>query len=181
MPLDRVRIPYAPPAHVDDYALIYTEHAEFGAAVLEAQFDATLPDLPIRRDEAAVSLFLQGAPAKITALYRRDREMVLRVRDMLRAALPSNLDLDEALRAASPVAAHAAPAIGRRRRQLPRHQGRAAPRPRARAPSEERRPDRPDRRRPRLRGHLDLLPRLHRLDRQAPTEYRRRLTGGISG
>jgi AraC-like DNA-binding protein len=92
--LDRVTFPYPRPPHADDYALIYTEHAEFGARALSAQFDATLLDLPIRRDEAAVSLFLQGAPGKITTLYRRDRELVPRVRELLRNALPANLDLD---------------------------------------------------------------------------------------
>jgi AraC-like DNA-binding protein len=93
--LDLVAFPYPRPAHAEDYALIYTAHAEFDAPILAAQFDATLLDLPIRRDEAAVTVFLQGAPGKITMLYRRDREMVLRVRDLLRNALPENLDLDQ--------------------------------------------------------------------------------------
>jgi len=93
--LDRVAFPYPRPPHADDYVLIYTEHAEFGVPVLAAQFDATLLDLPIRRDEAAINLFLQGAPGKITLLYHRDRELVLRVRELLRNALPANLDLDQ--------------------------------------------------------------------------------------
>jgi AraC-like DNA-binding protein len=92
--LDRVAFPYPRPRHADDYALIYTEHAEFDAPWLAAQFDASFLDLPIRRDEAAVNLFLQGAPGKITMLYRRDREMVLRVRELLRLALPVSIDLD---------------------------------------------------------------------------------------
>jgi AraC-like DNA-binding protein len=93
--LDRVAFPYPRPPHSDDYALIYTEHARFNATVLTAQFDATLLDLPIRRDEAAVKVFLQGAPGKITMLYRRDREMALRVRNLLHKALPANLDLGQ--------------------------------------------------------------------------------------
>jgi AraC-like DNA-binding protein len=92
--LDQVAFPYPRPPHADDYALIYAEHAEFGAPELVARFDATLLDLPIRRDESAVNVFLQGAPGKITMLYRRDREMVPRVRDLLRGALPTNIDLD---------------------------------------------------------------------------------------
>lgn len=94
--LDRVAFPYPRPPHADDYALIYTEHVEFDAPWLVAQMDAALLDLPIRRDEAAVNLFLQGAPGKIVMLYRRDRELVLRVRELLRAALPENMDLDRA-------------------------------------------------------------------------------------
>jgi AraC-like DNA-binding protein len=92
--LDRVAFPYPRPRHADDYALIYTEHAEFDAPWLAAQIDAALLDLPIRRDEAAVNLFLLGAPGKIVMLYRRDRELVLRIRELLRNALPENLDLD---------------------------------------------------------------------------------------
>jgi AraC-like DNA-binding protein len=92
--LDRVAFPYPRPPHADDYALIYTEHEKFDAPMLTAWFDATLLDLPIRRDEAAVNVFLQGAPGKITMLYRRDRELVLRVRDLLRLALPVSIDLD---------------------------------------------------------------------------------------
>ena len=94
--LDRVAFPYPRPRHADDYALIYTEHAEFDAPWLIAQMDSALLDLPIRRDEAAVNLFLQGAPGKIVMLYRRDRELVLRVRELLRDALPENMDLDRA-------------------------------------------------------------------------------------
>lgn len=92
--LDTVAFPYPRPAHADDYALIYTEHSSFDAPRLTARFAGNLLDLPIRRDEAALAAFLVGAPGKISMLYRRDREMVLRVRDLLRAALPDSLELD---------------------------------------------------------------------------------------
>lgn len=94
--LDSVTFPYPRPLHADDYALIYTEHSEFGGGILLARFQANLLDLPIRRDEAALAAFLDGAPGRLTMLYRRDREMVLRVRDLLRSALPRSLDQDEA-------------------------------------------------------------------------------------
>lgn len=93
--LDAVSFPYARPPHADDYALVYTEHSSFGAELLSASFQANLLDLPIRRDEAALAEFLDGAPGKISMLYRRDREMVFRVRDLLRDALPASLPLDE--------------------------------------------------------------------------------------
>jgi AraC-like DNA-binding protein len=94
--LDAVAFPYPRPAHADDYALIYTEHSSFDADALTARLAANLLDLPIRRDEAALSNFLDGAPGKISMLYRRDREMVLRVRDLLRASLPETLSLEAA-------------------------------------------------------------------------------------
>lgn len=94
--LDAVRFPYPRPAHADDYALVYTEHSSFDAEHLVAELQANLLDLPLRRDEAALASFLDGAPGKITTLYRRDREMVFRVRDLLRDALPHSLSLEEA-------------------------------------------------------------------------------------
>ncbi|MCH2220485.1 MAG: AraC family transcriptional regulator, partial [Dechloromonas sp.] len=99
--LDNVIFPYRKPAHFGDYALIFTEDSRFaptvpgGMGTLVASFNANLLDLPIRRDEAALAAFLDGAPGKITMLYRRDREMVIRVRDLLRAALPDTLSLDD--------------------------------------------------------------------------------------
>lgn len=96
--LDGVEFPYPRPAHADDYPLIYTANSTFAAPVLRARFAANLLELPVRRDEAALQRFLDGAPGKITMLYRRDREMVLRVRDSLRDALPDLPDLDEVAR-----------------------------------------------------------------------------------
>ncbi|MBN8442879.1 MAG: AraC family transcriptional regulator [Thauera sp.] len=101
--LDAVRFPYARPLHADDYALVYTEHSRFESnapatdnrGALVASFQANLLDLPIRRDDAALTAFLDGAPGKISMLYRRDREMVFRVRDLLRDALPANLSVAE--------------------------------------------------------------------------------------
>lgn len=93
--LDAVDFPYARPEHADDYALVYTEHSNFNAERLVARFQANLLELPLRRDEAALADFLDGAPGKITMLYRRDREMVFRVRDIVRDALPQNLSLED--------------------------------------------------------------------------------------
>ncbi|GBG03433.1 transcriptional regulator [Azospira sp. I13] len=92
--LDGVDFPYPRPAHAADYDLIYTASSRFDAPVLEASFAANLLELPVRRDEAALLRFLDGAPGKITTLYRRDREMVQRVRDTLRDALPELPDLE---------------------------------------------------------------------------------------
>jgi AraC-like DNA-binding protein len=98
--LDSVIFPYRKPPHFADYALIFTEDSRFaptlpgGNGTLVASFNANLLELPIRRDEAALTSFLEGAPGKITTLYRRDREMVIRVRDLLRASLPNTLSLN---------------------------------------------------------------------------------------
>lgn len=102
--LDDVLFPYRRPEHAADYALIFTAESRFAPTLpgrhglLVARLRAHLLDLPLRRDEAALTAFLDGAPGKITLLYRRDREMVMRVRDLLRAALPELPDLDEVAR-----------------------------------------------------------------------------------
>lgn len=96
--LDAVDFPYARPQHADDYALVYTEHSRFGGTRLTAHLNANLLDLPTRRDDAALAAFLDGAPGKITMVYRRDREMVQRVRDLLRDALPVSLTVEAVAR-----------------------------------------------------------------------------------
>lgn len=93
-----VHFPFARPAHADDYALIYTEHSRFGAKTLVAVLDAKTLDLAIRRDASDLAAFLEGAPGKITMLYRRDRELARAVRELLARALPAAPTLAEAAR-----------------------------------------------------------------------------------
>lgn len=105
LPLESVSFPYPKPAHAADYTLIYTEHARFHPGpVLEARLPTSLLDLPIRRDETDLATFLNGAPEKLTTLYRRDRQMAPLVRETLRAAADAPpgqwLDLAEVARRA---------------------------------------------------------------------------------
>lgn len=90
--LDKVAFPYARPPHAADYALVYTEHPSFGARVLEATLEAAILDLAVRRGEADVADFLDGAPGKISMLYRRDRELARTVREAIAASLPEAPD-----------------------------------------------------------------------------------------
>lgn len=96
--LDGVAFPYPRPPHASDYGLIYTERSSFGSSTLVARFTSNLLDLPVRRDEADLAAFLDGAPGKISMLYRRDRETVRRVRDLIAAALPQPLSIEDAAR-----------------------------------------------------------------------------------
>lgn len=93
LPLDEVSFPYPPPLHAADYELVFAPRYTFDAPRLEARFPAEWLALPVRRDEAALRLFLADAPASITTLYRRDRALAPRVREHLRAALPEHLPL----------------------------------------------------------------------------------------
>jgi AraC-like DNA-binding protein len=96
--LGSVQFPYPRPAHAADYALIYTARSIFDGPTLVASLNPNLLDLPIRRDEEALAAFLQDAPGKITMLYRRDREMVRRVRDILANAFPEPIALENVAR-----------------------------------------------------------------------------------
>lgn len=89
--LDSVRFPFPRPPHAADYALVYTERSSFEGAELLATFDAALLDLPVVREASDVDAFLEGAPGRISILYRRDREMVRRVRDVLARSLEIGL------------------------------------------------------------------------------------------
>ena len=93
--LDSVQFPYAPPPQAADYTLIYTEHASFGGERLIAHLRPNLFALPIRRDQDDLARFLDGAPGKITMLYRRDREMVRQIRDILAASMPEALSIED--------------------------------------------------------------------------------------
>jgi AraC-like DNA-binding protein len=88
LPLDEVAFPFPKPPHAADYALIYAERSRFGAARLEATFDAALLALPVRREASDVESFLDGAPGRIALLYRRDREVARAVRERLARSLP---------------------------------------------------------------------------------------------
>jgi len=96
--LNSVAFPYAEPPHAADYALIYTSRSTFGSRYLAATLNSNLLQLPVQRDEEALAGFLQGAPGKIVTLYRRDREMVRRVRDLVARSFPDSISLNEAAR-----------------------------------------------------------------------------------
>ena len=96
--LNSVAFPYVEPPHAADYALIYTARSTFGSRHLVAILNSNLLELPVRRDDDALTAFLDGAPGKIVTLYRRDREMVRRVRDVVARNFPAAVSLDDVSR-----------------------------------------------------------------------------------
>ena len=83
IPLQGARFPYAAPPHVDAYALLFDGPSRFGAETAAIQFDARYLDLPVRRDEAAMTQLLQRALPLTVRSFRRDRLLVQRVRQVL--------------------------------------------------------------------------------------------------
>jgi len=70
IPLRLVEVPYAEPAHVDDYDLLFGAPVSFSAATCALVFDAGVLAAPIVRDEVALNEFLRDAPAGV--LTRRN-------------------------------------------------------------------------------------------------------------
>lgn len=83
IPLQGAQFPYAPPPHLDAYAVLFDGPATFGADEAAIAFDARYLTLPMRRDEAAMNQLLQRALPLTVRSYRRDRLLVQRVRQVL--------------------------------------------------------------------------------------------------
>ena len=85
IPLQGAQFPYAPPAHLDAYPVLFDGPATFGADEAAIAFDARYLALPMRRDETAMNQLLQRALPLTVRSYRRDRLLVQRVRQVLSA------------------------------------------------------------------------------------------------
>lgn len=90
LPLRAARFPFAPPPHREVYPLLFPCVLHFNAARASLSFDAEYLELPVRRDEAALQQMLQRALLLTVLQYRRDRLLVQRVRQYLRAQLPQS-------------------------------------------------------------------------------------------
>ncbi|HEY1226968.1 MAG TPA: AraC family transcriptional regulator [Ramlibacter sp.] len=98
IPLQAAAFPFPAPAHADAYAHMFPGGAlAFDADEAALRFDAQYLQLPIRRDEKALTQMLrQGALALTVRQYRRDRLLVPQVRQAL-AAHPERAHSAEAL------------------------------------------------------------------------------------
>jgi AraC-like DNA-binding protein len=83
LPLQRVCLPFARPAHGELYELLFPGPIEFGAGQAGFDFDASYLALPQRRDEAALRRLLARLLPLIVKPYRHDRLLVQRVRQLL--------------------------------------------------------------------------------------------------
>lgn len=87
IPLQAAAFPFPAPPHADAYAHMFPGGTlAFGAREASLRFDAQYLQLPIRRDEKALTQMLrQGALALTVRQYRRDRLLVPQVRQALAA------------------------------------------------------------------------------------------------
>ena len=87
IPLQAASFPFRAPLHADAYGHMFPGGVlTFGAGEASIRFDAQYLQLPIRRDEKALTQMLrQGALALTVRQYRRDRLLVAQVRQALAA------------------------------------------------------------------------------------------------
>jgi AraC-like DNA-binding protein len=85
IPLREVAFPFDAPPHQDVYPLLFPGPVYFNATRCGFSFDARYLALPLRRDERALRTMLQRALPLTVLQYRRDRLLVQRVRELLRA------------------------------------------------------------------------------------------------
>lgn len=81
--LREVRLPFAAPAHVDAYPVLFPCPVVFKAEQAAMDFDARYLDLPPCRSEADTRQMLQRALPLTVHHYRRDRLLVAQVRQLL--------------------------------------------------------------------------------------------------
>jgi AraC-like DNA-binding protein len=98
IPLQEAQFPFPAPPYAEVLPILFAPTVAFGAQRAELRFDARYLALPLRRDEAALSLMLQRALPLTVLQYRRDRLLVQRVRQAL-AAQPLQTHSAEALAA----------------------------------------------------------------------------------
>jgi AraC-like DNA-binding protein len=86
LPLLCASFPFEPPPHAGVYGLLFPPgEVAFGAARASLRFDARLLEMPLARDEAALQRMLQRALPLQVRPYRRERQLVQRVRQLLAA------------------------------------------------------------------------------------------------
>ena len=87
LPLLQARFPFPAPAHVEVYPLLFCDSLRFDADRAGIAFDAQYLSLSLRRDENALRTMLRRALPLTVLQYRRDRLLVQRIRQILRAEL----------------------------------------------------------------------------------------------
>ncbi|MBA5638621.1 AraC family transcriptional regulator [Duganella sp. LX20W] len=110
LPAARFDFAFACPPHIESYDKVFPAPVRFGLPQSACWFDAARLQSPVRRDEAALRVFLADAQAHIILPRRGEESASARVRAHLQATQPAWSDL-----AATAAALHMAPSTLQRR------------------------------------------------------------------
>lgn len=89
LPIRNVDFRCTAPARCEDYRLFFGAPVHFGRPFSSLAFDQSFLKLPVTRDEAALKVFLRGAPANLLVRYAHDEGLTAAIRRRLRA-LPAS-------------------------------------------------------------------------------------------
>ncbi len=81
--LHGVQFPFDAPPHADVHARLFASPVRFGAPQAALHFDASVLNLPLRRDAAALDQMLRRALPILVWPYRREASLARRVRQLL--------------------------------------------------------------------------------------------------
>ncbi len=95
LPLQLAQFAFAAPAHASVYPLLFPGPVQFEAPLSALQLDARFLDLPLVRDEAALTQMLQRALPLQVRHYRREQRLVARVRQLLALELAQLQDAQQ--------------------------------------------------------------------------------------
>ena len=90
LPLRLIDFRCVEPLDCAEYRLFFGAPVQFGQPCSRLAFDQSFLKLPVRRDEAALKVFLRGAPANLLVRYAHDAGLAASVRQRLRALPPAN-------------------------------------------------------------------------------------------
>ena len=85
--LQRVEFAHSRPAHVQEYAVMYSEHLGFDAEHTAVRFDARLLRAPIVQNATTLKQFLRTAPQSVFLKYKNKDSWTARLRRRLRNSI----------------------------------------------------------------------------------------------
>lgn len=97
IPIKTAQFPFTAPHHQQAYSILFTRSTIFKQKEASIYFDSSYLDLPVLRDETALQQMLQRALPLTVYQYKRDRLLMLRVKQILARCLQNQLHTADSL------------------------------------------------------------------------------------
>ena len=97
IPIRSAAFCYPEPPHSAEYRILYSPHLQFSKPETAISFDREYLELPVVRDEAALTEYLRAAPENLLVQYKDSHGLGARIRARLRRLHPDDWPSFEAL------------------------------------------------------------------------------------